>query len=77
MPVPHSEPRNTCFSDVECASGKKCIKGPQEIRGWCADPREAAGGAASGESAGDAGAPPPASAADAGSAAPVPGEVKL
>ena len=32
---PQSEPRKSCFSDVECPSNGKCVKGPQDIEGTC------------------------------------------
>ncbi len=45
---PNAEPRRTCFSEVECPSSMKCVKGPQDIEGRCL-PRTAAD---------DAGGPP-------------------
>lgn len=71
MAVPQSAPRRGCFSDVECPSSMKCMKGPNDVQGLC----EAR---TSGDDAGpelpspDAGAPPPAP-----SHAPAPGDVQL
>lgn len=72
MPVPHSEPRRGCFTDVECASSMKCAKGPQDIQGIC-EPRD-------GTAAPDAGAgahAPARHAGDAGPHAPAPGDLQL
>ena len=33
--VPRSQVRTECFSDVECPSNKKCLKGPNDVQGVC------------------------------------------
>ncbi len=35
MAVPQSAPRRSCFSDVECPSSMKCVKGPNDVQGLC------------------------------------------
>jgi hypothetical protein len=64
--VPKSEPRTTCFTDVECPGGK-CLKpSANEIQGHCT----------SGPSTGsDAGAPT--STDEAGAPKPAPGDISL
>lgn len=89
MPVPRSEPRRGCFSDVECPSNLKCWKGPQDIQGIC-EPREGlpaesgdGGGGGTGPRQGPAPSPAPPRAPDAGPApvpphaAPAPGDVSI
>jgi hypothetical protein len=68
MGHPRSTPRTSCFSDVECPSNGKCVKGPDDIQGTCT-PRGGSGGAAEGAPApgepeggeirGDGGGPAP------------------
>ena len=65
MPVPHSEPRRGCFTEVECPSSMRCRKGPQDIQGIC-EPRDAAEAPS-----------PSAPATDGGRPAPAPGELQL
>ncbi len=76
MAVPHSEPRHGCFSDVECPSSMKCMKGPNDVQGVC-EPRGVTttpptedGGAPTSDG-GTAPLPAPAG------ASPAPGEVSL
>lgn len=58
---PQSEPRRSCFSDVECPSNGKCVKGPQDIEGTCT-PRTAhdEGGPGTAGASGDGGPAAPA-----------------
>lgn len=63
MGHPRSEPRRKCFSEVECPSNMKCVKGAQDIEGQCL-PRTAMDEAGAPEQGpaedGDGGAPAPA-----------------
>ena len=71
--VPKSEPRATCFSDVECP-GSKCVKGSgNDIQGHCASNGGGGGGGTN-----DAGAEPPTSEpAPPPSVKPAPGDIQL
>lgn len=44
--VPQTSPRVNCFSDVECGSGTKCSKGPNDVQGVCVDPKAPPGSSA-------------------------------
>jgi hypothetical protein len=64
--VPHSEPRTSCFSDVECP-GSKCVRtSANDIQGHCAA-SEASDGGTNATDAADA-APP---------VKPAPGDIQI
>lgn len=76
MKTPQSEPRTSCFTDVECPSNGKCVKGPQDIQGIC-QPRATAPALPDGELDGgaeDAGADAP---APAPTVTPQPGDIQV
>jgi hypothetical protein len=57
--VPKSEPRTTCFTDVECP-GSKCVKpSANEIQGHCASAPANASDAGAPTSTDEAGVPKP------------------
>jgi hypothetical protein len=80
MAVPQSAPRRGCFSDVECASSMKCVKGPNDVQGICegrtgADDGGAAAGGPGGQGAEDGGNAPAVPMTPPH--APAPGDVQL
>lgn len=79
MKTPQSEPRTSCFTDVECPSSGRCVKGPQDIQGIC-QPRASAP-AAPPDSDPDAGGGAEDAAADAPAPAPTvtpqPGDIQI